>query len=130
PIVARYQGGTYFPAFKDYLDENFPWPSAIPRALRTWSLFSPKYPEIERPGYQLLPDWKAIRREIDDDPSKGWYVLPPVPYYYGEDSSAIKLTDGWYTLEMELPDEEEALEIVPKRPPDEEWSKIRSKLAE
>ncbi len=128
PIVARYQGGTHFPAFKDYLDENFPWPSVIPRTLRTFDLFSPKYPEIERPGYQLLPDWEEIRREIDEDPSKGWYVMPPVPYFYSEDSSAIKLKDGWYTLELELAGEEDPLEFIQRRPPGKEWARIRSKL--
>lgn len=130
PIVARYQGTTYFPAFKDYLDENFPWPPALTRTLRTWSFFSPKYPTIERPDWQLLPDWHELRRRIDEDPSQGWYVLPPVPYYYSEDSSAIKLKDGWYTVELELPGEEEALEFVPKRPPAEEWSRIRAHLPE
>ncbi len=146
PLWVSYKGSWYFPAFKDYLDENFPWPGFIPRALRKFELFSPKYPSIERPSWQLLPNWQEIRREIDlnqlaiergeaaagDD--VGWYVMPPVPYFYSEDSSAIKLKDGWYTLELTLAETEEhageRLEFVPRRPPEKEWSEIRARLAE
>jgi ABC-type dipeptide/oligopeptide/nickel transport system permease subunit len=130
PIVASYQDGLYFPAFKDYLDENIPIPWLGGWLRKTVpSVFSPKYPSIERPGWQQVPDWGAIRREIDTS-DKGWYLLPPVPYYYNEDSSGIKLLPGTSLANLELAADPtdglgaETLEFVPRRPAGQEMAKI------
>ncbi len=132
PVVVSYQGGLHFPAFKDYLDENVPiWDLGGWLRRTIPSVFSPVYPSIKRPSWQQLPDWRAIRREIDET-GKGWYLLPPVPYYYNEDSSGIKLypSEGMAHLELAAHGDlgAETLEFVPRRPAEQEQKKIQRRL--
>lgn len=136
PLWASYKGRWFFPAFKDYLDENIPIPFGIPAALRrNFSLFSPAYadaPEIPRPGGQTLPDWRAIKREIDGPEGRArgdWYVSAPVPYYYKQTSSAIKQLPFADVLHLVLEDGPGAgrvLELVPRSVWSDEWTRLRS----
>lgn len=136
PVWASYKGRWFFPAFKDYLDENIPIPFDIPAALRRSSgFFSPAYAdaqEIPRPGGRTLPDWAAIKREIDGPEGKArgdWYLGAPIPYYYKQTSSAIKqlpFADVAHLRVMDGPGEGRALELVPKSVWSDEWTRLRS----
>jgi len=137
PVVCKYQGELHWPAFQDYIDENFPIPFGVDW-LRTTDLFSPKYPEIEKQAGWSVPNWVEIRREIDRGEAEGWYVSAPVPYYYKQNSSAIKLLPGEFLAHLELPsvagdafdDEDDILEFVPGREAGREMGIIRRRLPE
>ncbi len=136
PVWASYKGRWFFPAFKDYLDENIPIPFGIPAALRrNFSLFSPAYAdatEIPRPGGRTLPDWRAIKREIDgpEGQERGdWYLGAPVPYYYKQTSSAIKQLPFADVAHLVVADGEAAgriLELTPRSVWSDEWTRLRS----
>ncbi|MCO5168880.1 MAG: ABC transporter permease [Planctomycetes bacterium] len=136
PLWASYKGRWFFPAFKDYLDENIPIPFDIPAALRRSSgFFSPAYAnaqEIPRPGGRTLPDWTAIKREIDGPEGKArgdWYLGAPIPYYYKQTSSAIKqlpFADVVHLLVVDGPGEGRVLQLVPKSVWSDEWTRLRS----
>ncbi|MEZ6183535.1 MAG: ABC transporter permease subunit [Planctomycetota bacterium] len=118
PIVCSYQGNLHFPAFQDYLDPNFPVPRLIADWIKTFGPFSPKYPEIERPAGELIPDWRRITREIDTG-EEGWYLRPPIKHYYSETSRGLKLMPGRSLGKLVLPAPEgqdpETLTVVPGR---------------
>jgi ABC-type dipeptide/oligopeptide/nickel transport system permease subunit len=121
PIICSYKGKLYFPALLDYLDENIPLPFGIAgrlqKAAPSW--LSPAYTEARGElGASALPDWKKITREIDRT-DKGWYLGALVPYYYKENSSAIKQLPRARVLHLELrdgPAAGEALEVAPSTP--------------
>ena len=98
PVWASYKGGWYFPAFKDYLDENFPIPFGIPGKLRRLGFFSPAYQgKLERPPGMQMPDWAELQRDIDGPGGRergDWYLSAPVPFYYKQTSRGIKLLPG------------------------------------
>lgn len=136
PLWASYKGRWFFPAFKDYLDENIPIPLGIPAALRrSSSFFSPAYAdaqEIPRPGGQTLPDWRAIKREIDgpEGQQRGdWYLGALVPYYYKQTSSAIKqlpFADVCHLVVEDGPGQGRILELTPRSVWRDEWTRLRS----
>lgn len=136
PLVAHYKGRTFFPAFKDYLDENIPIPRKIPNALqRNAGFFSPAYaddPEIPHPGGQMLPDWVAIRREMDSpegDERGDWYLRAPIPYYYKQTSSAIKQRPFAPLVHLFVtngPAEGRHLELVEQSVWADEWTRLVS----
>lgn len=138
PLWVSLKGRWYFPAFKDYLDENFPIPFGIPGKLRRFSLFSPAYQgEIERPVGVQFPEWGAIRREIDSPAGRergDWYLLPPVPYYYKQTSRGIKLLPGVSLARLDLTtapaDDPRALLISPNERWEEVWEKEHRDLGE
>lgn len=131
PLMASYKGRWFFPAFKDYLDENIPIPLGIPGKLRTFGFFSPAYAdvqEIPRPGGRTLPDWDLIEREIDAG-EDGWYVGAPVPYYYKQTSSAIKqlpFADVIHLVVQDGPAAGKTIELSPKSKWSDEWTRVRS----
>lgn len=98
PVWVSYKGRWYFPAFKDYLDENIPIPLGIPAWLRRFSLFSPAYQDqIDRPLGMQFPDWQEIKTTIDGPEGRergDWYLSAPVPFYYKQTSRGIKLLPG------------------------------------
>lgn len=126
PIICSYKGRTFFPAFKDYIDENIPIPFGIAGWLRRTfpGALSPAYsdvPEISRGGGTAIPDWRQICREIDNDPARksDWYLRALVPYYYKENSSAIKQKPFADILALELVDgplANTAVEVPPSMP--------------
>lgn len=136
PLWASYKDRWFFPAFKDYLDENIPIPFGIPAALRRSSgFFSPAYAdvqEIPRPGGRTLPDWRAITREIDgpEGQARGdWYVGALVPYYYKQTSSAIKqlpFADVAHLVVQDGEAEGRILELTPRSVWSDEWTRLRS----
>ena len=129
PIICSYKGKTFFPAFKDYIDENIPIPFGIAGKLRRTfpGLLSPAYPdapEIVRPGGTTIPDWRQICREIDNDPARqsDWYLRALVPYYYKENSNSIKQKPFADILALELVDgpmANTAVEVPPTMPWDD-----------
>lgn len=130
PLWASYNDRWFFPAFKDYLDENIPIPFGVPGALRrNSSFFSPAYVEgIPRPAGQTLPDWRAIKRQIDES-GDGWYLSAPVPYYYKQTSSAIKqlpFAPVAHLVVEDGPADGKILEIVAKSVWSDEWPRLRS----
>jgi ABC-type dipeptide/oligopeptide/nickel transport system permease subunit len=134
PLWVSYKDRWHFPAFKDYLDENIPLPFGIPAALRRNITFlSPAYaavPELHAGG-ATIPDWVAIRREIDAQGEDGedWYVGAPVPYYYKQTSSAIKqlpFADVAHLTVMDGPAAGRYLELTSRSKWQDEWSRVRS----
>jgi ABC-type dipeptide/oligopeptide/nickel transport system permease subunit len=136
PLWASYRGRWFFPAFKDYLDENIPIPFGIPASLqRSSGFFSPAYsdtPEVPHPGGQMLPDWRAIKREIDgpEGQARGdWYLGAPVPYYYKETSSAIKQLPFAPVARLHALDGRAAgrhIELVHQSVWESEWTRLQS----
>ncbi|MDC3379281.1 ABC transporter permease [Planctomycetota bacterium] len=127
PIVCSYQDELHWPAFQDYLDENFPIPFGLPGYMRKFDWWSPKYPEIERPQWQTFPDWNVICEDIDGG-ADGWYLRPPVPFGYKETSPAYKTLPGSSLGRVEIlagPGEGETLDLAPKQ----EWKSTWSQLA-
>lgn len=135
PVMASYKGRWFFPAFKDYLDENIPIPLGIPAKLRSFSFFSPAYAdakEIERPGGRTLPDWDLVERDIDSPAGQergDWYVGALVPYYYKQTSSAIKqlpFADVIHLVVQDGPAKGKTIELSPKSKWSDEWTRVRS----
>jgi ABC-type dipeptide/oligopeptide/nickel transport system permease subunit len=134
PLWVSYKGSWHFPALQDYLDENIPIPFGIPAALRrNISLLSPAYADVPElhAGGAMMPDWVAIRREIDHQGEDGgdWYLGAPVPYYYKQTSSAIKQLPFADVAHLAITDGPAAgryLELTSRSKWSDEWTRLRS----
>lgn len=136
PIWASYKGRWFFPAFKDYLDENIPIPFGIPAKLQTtFTFFSPAYAgvkEIPRPGGRTMPDWDLIERDIESAAGQergDWYLGAPVPYYYKQTSSAIKQLPFANLADLVVQDglaAGQTIELSPRSTWSDEWTRVRS----
>lgn len=94
PVIVRYQGTTYFPAFTTYLDV-LPIPESIVRPLRrNFTSLAPHWPVLDGHTWKeamaegLQGGEKVTDVHVEGD--WGWAIMPFVPYGYDEVAPRIR----------------------------------------
>ena len=82
--------------------------------------------EVARPRDLMpFPDWEWVCERIDET-GEGWYLMPPVPFYYKQNSRGIKMLPGQSMARLEREGSTRPVEVIPR----DEWEKVarQSKL--